>query len=105
MGTLIGCVLHSGDISCFGPESCPATSDNTSNKTSSSSKCGGEDCYALSFGIPAVLMIISLLVFLGGSRLYVKNKPPGGKNIFFMFVGCIWVCCDTVFHLAQLFTS
>ncbi|XP_065888758.1 solute carrier family 15 member 2-like [Dysidea avara] len=96
ISTLLTPVLR-GDISCFGPESCPATADNTSNKTSSSS-CGGEDCYALSFGIPAILMIFSLFVFLGGSRMYIKNKPPGGKNIFFMFVGCIWAATKNWFR-------
>ena len=83
-------------MNCFGPESCPATAnDNSTNRTAPNSNCGGEDCYALSFGIPAALMIVSLMVFLGGSRLYIKNKPPGGKNIFFMFTGCIWVCWYT----------
>ena len=72
-----------GDVSCFGGEGCVGDEDG---------KCGGRDCYALAFGIPAILMIISLLVFLAGNRLYIKNKPPGGNNIFFMFFGCLWVC-------------
>ena len=71
-----------GDVSCFGGEGCAGDEDG---------KCGGRDCYALAFGIPAILMIISLIVFIAGSRLYIKNKPPGGNNIFFMFFGCLWV--------------
>ena len=85
-------MLHfysTGDVSCFGNEGCAGDEDG---------KCGGRDCYALAFGIPAILMIISLIVFLIGSRLYIKNKPPGGNNIFFMFFGCLWVC---MFHLYE----
>ena len=94
-------------MSCFGPESCPSsTDDNTSNETASSSKCGGEDCYALSFGIPAVLMMLSLLVFLSGSQSYIKHKPPGGRNIFFMFTGCIWVrVCHQGISRRQIYWS
>ena len=75
-------LISIGDVSCFGGEGCAGDEDG---------KCGGRDCYALAFGIPAILMIISLIIFIAGSRLYIKNKPPGGNNIFFMFFGCLWV--------------
>ncbi|XP_068235050.1 solute carrier family 15 member 2 isoform X2 [Palaemon carinicauda] len=41
-------------------------------------KCFGEDCYALAFGVPAVLMVIALVWFLVGSKYYIK-KPPGNN--------------------------
>ncbi|KAK7075752.1 hypothetical protein SK128_015997, partial [Halocaridina rubra] len=41
-------------------------------------KCFGNDCYSLAFGVPAVLMIVALALFLFGSALYTK-KPPGGN--------------------------
>ena len=39
--------------------------------------CFGYDCYPLAFGVPAILMILSLLLFVAGSRLYKKVPPEG----------------------------
>ena len=39
--------------------------------------CFGNDCYPLAFGVPAILMILSLILFLMGSRLYKKVPPEG----------------------------
>ncbi|KPP64950.1 solute carrier family 15 member 2-like, partial [Scleropages formosus] len=50
-------------------------------------KCFGNDCYALAFGVPAVLMMISLVVFIAGSGLYKKSPPEG--NILLSVCGCI----------------
>jgi len=74
--------MISGDVSCFGDDSCVGDDGG---------KCGGADCYALAFGIPAILMIVSLIIFIFGTPLYIRNRPPGGNNIFFMFFGCLWV--------------
>lgn len=41
-------------------------------------QCFGDDCYSLAFGVPAILMVCSLFLFLFGSNLYIK-KPPGGN--------------------------
>lgn len=41
-------------------------------------KCFGDDtCYPLAFGVPAVLMLVALIVFLAGSFMYKKRKPTG----------------------------
>ncbi|KAJ8012348.1 hypothetical protein DPEC_G00041770 [Dallia pectoralis] len=40
-------------------------------------KCFGGDCYALAFGVPAILMIVALVVFISGSGLYKKSPPAG----------------------------
>ncbi|XP_072275176.1 solute carrier family 15 member 2 [Pyxicephalus adspersus] len=40
-------------------------------------KCFGMDCYALAFGVPAALMFVALIVFVGGSGMYKKNPPQG----------------------------
>ncbi|XP_017074942.1 peptide transporter family 1 isoform X2 [Drosophila eugracilis] len=42
---------------------------------------GDQDCFSLAFGVPAVLMIISVLIFIAGKRLY-KCQPPAGNMIF-----------------------
>ncbi|KAL6100349.1 slc15a2 [Pungitius sinensis] len=50
-------------------------------------KCFGGDCYALAFGVPALLMIVALVVFMSGSVLY-KRTPPQG-NILLEVCSCI----------------
>ncbi|XP_073702407.1 solute carrier family 15 member 2 isoform X2 [Garra rufa] len=50
-------------------------------------KCFGDDCYALAFGVPAVLMIIALVVFISGSGLYKKSPPEG--NVLGRVCKCI----------------
>ncbi|NWI48707.1 S15A1 protein, partial [Calyptomena viridis] len=44
-------------------------------------------CYPLAFGVPAILMAVSLIVFVLGSRMYKKAKPQG--NIMFEVSKCI----------------
>uniref|UniRef100_A0A452ERI9 Solute carrier family 15 member 2 n=1 Tax=Capra hircus TaxID=9925 RepID=A0A452ERI9_CAPHI len=51
-------------------------------------QCFGKDCYALAFGVPGVLMLIALVVFAMGSKLY--RKPPPEGNILNQVVKCIW---------------
>lgn len=36
-----------------------------------------DDCYPLAFGVPAILMVTSLVVFLIGRIMYVIRKPTG----------------------------
>ena len=52
--------------------------------------CFGEnDCFSLAFGVPAMLMATSILVFVGGKFLY-KIIPPQG-NMFVKVCKCIGV--------------
>uniref|UniRef100_A0A2K6GKA1 Solute carrier family 15 member 1 n=1 Tax=Propithecus coquereli TaxID=379532 RepID=A0A2K6GKA1_PROCO len=44
-------------------------------------------CYPLAFGVPAVLMAVSLIVFVIGSGMYKKFQPQG--NIMAKVVKCI----------------
>lgn len=41
---------------------------------------GDKDCFSLAFSVPAVLMVLSLLIFIAGKRLYTI-KPPSGNMI------------------------
>ncbi|KAL7991799.1 hypothetical protein Chor_016055 [Crotalus horridus] len=50
-------------------------------------QCFGGDCYALAFGVPAALMIVALVVFITGNRLYKKTPPQG--NILLKVCKCI----------------
>ncbi|XP_017045944.1 peptide transporter family 1-like [Drosophila ficusphila] len=42
---------------------------------------GDQDCFSLAFGVPAVLMVISVVIFMAGRRLY-RCQPPAGNMIF-----------------------
>ncbi|NWW78690.1 S15A1 protein, partial [Climacteris rufus] len=44
-------------------------------------------CYPLAFGVPAILMAVSLIVFVSGSRMYKKVKPQG--NVLLQVSKCI----------------
>ncbi|EGV92671.1 Solute carrier family 15 member 2 [Cricetulus griseus] len=51
-------------------------------------KCFGDDCYALAFGVPGLLMVVALVVFTMGSKTY--RKPPPEGNIVAQVIKCIW---------------
>lgn len=42
---------------------------------------GDNDCFPLAFGVPAILMLLSVVIFIAGKKLYVM-KPPAGNMIF-----------------------
>ncbi|KAJ8737124.1 hypothetical protein PYW07_000395 [Mythimna separata] len=48
---------------------------------------GDNDCYSLAFGVPGILMIVSIVFFVAGKRLYIIKKPAG--NIFAKVSSCI----------------
>ncbi|XP_043930955.1 solute carrier family 15 member 2-like [Protopterus annectens] len=50
-------------------------------------QCFGGDCFALAFGVPALLMVIALAVFIGGSTMYNRSPPQG--NIIGKVCKCI----------------
>lgn len=47
------------------------------------------DCYSLAFGVPGLLMIVSILIFIFGKPLYVIKKPAG--NMILEVTKCIGV--------------
>ncbi|XP_066542299.1 solute carrier family 15 member 1 [Hoplias malabaricus] len=46
-----------------------------------------QKCYPLAFGVPAALMVVSLVVFIAGSEMYIKAAPKG--NIMLDVCKCI----------------
>lgn len=57
-------------------------------------KCFGEDdCFSLAFGVPGVLMITSVLIFVLGKPLYKITAPAG--NMFMKVSKCIWTAIRT----------
>lgn len=53
-------------------------------------KCFGmDDCYPIAFGLPAVFMFVSLVLFICGKASYV-HVPPN-ENMFLKVCRCIWV--------------
>ena len=56
--------------------------------------CGMDDCFPLAFGVPALLMVISLLVFLCGKCIY--KVVPNPENMMVKVSKCIAVSFDTI---------
>uniref|UniRef100_A0A8C1TJK7 Solute carrier family 15 member 1a n=1 Tax=Cyprinus carpio TaxID=7962 RepID=A0A8C1TJK7_CYPCA len=52
-----------------------------------------QQCYPLAFGVPAALMVVSLVVFISGSGMYIKTDPEG--NIMWSVCKCIGVHTHT----------
>ena len=50
---------------------------------------GMNDCFPLAFGVPAMLMIASILIFVSAKFLY-KVSPPSG-NMFLKVCKCVGV--------------
>lgn len=50
---------------------------------------GDDDCYSLAFGVPGVLMIVSIFIFIFGKFLYKINPPSG--NMVVQVSKCIGV--------------
>lgn len=63
--------------------------------------CFGDDsCFSLAFGVPAVLMVISITVFVLGKVLYTIKKPTG--NMLVSVVKCVMV---SIFYPSLLLFS
>lgn len=61
---------------------------------------GDDDCYSLAFGVPVVLMVVSIFIFIFGKFLY-KITPPSG-NMVVLVSKCIGVSCMLVYAIQQL---
>ncbi|XP_045458412.1 peptide transporter family 1-like [Melitaea cinxia] len=48
---------------------------------------GDNDCYSLAFGVPGILMIISIIFFVAGKRFYIMKSPTG--NVMSRVASCI----------------
>ncbi|XP_014209706.1 peptide transporter family 1 isoform X2 [Copidosoma floridanum] len=51
-------------------------------------KCYGQQtCFPLAFFVPAILMVVSVVIFFAGKNFYTRKQPEG--NIFVRVIGCI----------------
>lgn len=46
-----------------------------------------DDCYSLAFGVPGALMVTSIVIFVGGQKLYKMSAPSG--NMLVKVSSCI----------------
>ncbi|KAF9804843.1 hypothetical protein SFRURICE_007746, partial [Spodoptera frugiperda] len=52
--------------------------------------CFGDDaCYALGFGFPALLVLISIVIFVAGKPSYRIKQPR--DNVTLKFISCAWM--------------
>ncbi|KAG4071714.1 hypothetical protein HA402_011868 [Bradysia odoriphaga] len=52
-------------------------------------KCFGmDDCYPLAFGVPAIAIFVSFIIFISGTRLYVRIPPSG--NMLVKVFACVF---------------
>lgn len=69
---------------------------------------GRDDCYPLAFGVPAVLMVFAVLLFVLGKFLTnYKINPPQDDNIVFTVLKCVFVSFGIFlnFYFLNLFYS
>ncbi len=52
-------------------------------------KCFGNDCYPLAFGIPNIMMLVGILVFVLGTPFY-KSEQIKKENVITKTIGCIF---------------
>jgi dipeptide/tripeptide permease len=55
-------------------------------------KCFDNDCFPLAFGVPALAMLLSIVVFAAGTPFYTfeQKKPKGKSNIILLTIGCMF---------------
>ncbi|KFB35383.1 AGAP010383-PA-like protein [Anopheles sinensis] len=52
-----------------------------------------DDCFPLAFGVPGLLMVVSIIIFIIGKPLYKISAPSG--NMFVKVSKCIWTAIRT----------
>ena len=52
-------------------------------------KCFGNDCYPLAFGIPNIMMLVGILVFVLGTPFY-KSEQIKKENVITKTIGCVF---------------
>ncbi|TRY88874.1 hypothetical protein DNTS_016951 [Danionella cerebrum] len=102
LSTLITPVLRGARSLSTLPEPPPP---HRAPETFSTQQCGihtQQQCYPLAFGVPAALMVVSLVVFIAGSGMYVKTDPEG--NIMWSVCKCIGFAIKNRFrHRSKLY--
>lgn len=55
-----------------------------------------DDCYPLAFGVPAMAIFFSFVIFMCGTPLYVRTSPSG--NMLVKVFACIFVRKGSLFN-------
>jgi len=53
-------------------------------------KCFGNDCYPLAFGVPTVVMLGAIILFIIGTPFYNRSHNRENGNIISKTIGCIF---------------
>ena len=53
-------------------------------------KCFGHDCYPLAFGVPTLVMLGAIVLFIVGTPFYNRNQNRENGNIIAKTIGCIF---------------
>lgn len=54
-------------------------------------KCYDADCYPIAFSIPTGLMLIAILSFIAGTRMYKKKeREKTSSNLYVEIFGCVY---------------
>ncbi|XP_056315610.1 solute carrier family 15 member 1-like [Danio aesculapii] len=64
-----------------------------------SQECGiytKQSCFPLAFGVPAALMVVALIVFVIGHKMYIMESPKG--NILLQVIKCIGFAINNRFR-------
>ena len=53
--------------------------------------CFKNDCYFVAFGVPTLLMMVALTLFISGRNMYRKVPPEGNALVY--VCAAVWVSC------------
>ena len=60
-------------------------------------KCFNSDCYALAFGVPTILFLISIFIFISGKKFYFIKHVDRNNCLFKNIFTCIFYAIKTNF--------
>lgn len=67
-------------------------------------KCFGQDCYPLAFGVPALVMVVSIIIYVVGTPFYNRSDEINKKrnNIIVQTADCIFTAIKNKIKLRNI---